>query len=164
MFALASIAQAKVYHKGRVLVDMQISTIKGLLYDISHNNIDKAVELKFQPICAKALTWLDKAHASKEKIELTKTKKVEGKLINEAVTVIVEVIQDKFPNLPAGIAIPRWTRLGKRVIVEYSEKIVYDPVTKSKKKQVKWKFTLKPHPSMTPKQKNKKTRHLIYHW
>ena len=164
MFVLASTAQAKVYHKGRVLVDMQISTIKGLLYDVSHTGKNMAATIQFRPMCAKALVWLDKVHASKTKTELTTLKRAEAELIKETIEIITEVIQGKFPNLLAGIAIPRWTNLGKRVIVEYSEKIVYDPVTKSKKKQIKWKFTLKPNPSITPKQKNKKTQHLIYRW
>lgn len=163
MLALTNTTHAKAYHNGRLLVDAQISTIKGFLYNISHADTEKGAE-KFRIACAKALVWLNKVHVSKAKTELMKTKGDDAELISETIKIIIEVIQGKHPKLPAGIAIPHWTRLGERVIVEYSEKMVYDPATKSKQKQIKWKFALKPGISVRPKQKNKKTRHLIYRW
>ena len=105
--------------------------------------------LYWAPQFAKALVWLQKKRQSKKVWNLNIEKVDEAKIILDAIGVITEIINGKYPNIDGEEALTYWATLGKKVIVEYKTIKKKNHKTRRIEKQIKWKFELqknKPKP------------------
>lgn len=140
---ISSIAYAKVSYNNKQLAEVQAETVKGFLYDLAQNGLQKEVALIWKPKVAKTIVWLNRVMASKKVFQLETLKNDEALVVKDSIDAIIDVIKGKYPNVSAGTALTRWTSLGRRVIAEYKEKDVKDPQTGKNKKIVYWKLKLK---------------------
>jgi len=156
----AGSAQATVYYKGKQLRDIQVYTVKGFCYDVSHSVPDPEIK-RWRLRFAQALVWLDKQHQSKKTYHLEKIQGSESKTVRDAIDMIIDVLAGKYPNITPEMALHQWVQFGRRVIVEYSEKTVTNTKTKKQEKHIKWKFELKPLAKPSSPQQTKK---LLYRY
>lgn len=160
LFVFIATADAKVYYQDNLLRDVQVNTVKGFCYDVSYSVNEPSI-VSWRPVFAKSLVWLDKLHADSKDYHLEKIKGTESKTIRDAIDMIIQVFEGKYPNIPPDVAAHHWVTTGRRVIIEYSETSVVNPKTKKEEKRIVWKFALKPLPKSGDPQKTKK---LIYQY
>lgn len=138
---LSSTAYAKVTLNNSVMTDDHLYTIKGMLYDVTHTEeaIKDKETNKALPKLARAITWINDCHGSKKVYRLEQIKTEEAKTIINAVKVILNVTNGKYPGFPVEEAMARWHNLGTRITVQYAKT----------KEKVTWKFELLPEEKQT---------------
>lgn len=161
LLSLSATANAKVQWNNKLMGDMHANTIKGFLYDVSHSPMTNGRMILWRPTFAKALVWLNRAHADKklyilENCKKKKETKLEASIILDAIGAIADVVRRKVPHFKTdeeiNAALVRWTTLGKKVVVSYNKK---DVITNGKREtKIKWVFKLNV----------KKTKNLIEKW
>jgi hypothetical protein len=159
-FTVVTAAEAKVYYQAKELRDVQVYTIKGFCYNVSHSVKDPAIE-GWRATFAKSLVWLDKLHKDPKTYHLEKIKGVESKTIRDAIDIIIQVLDGKYPNITPEIALREWVLTGRRVVATYVEQTVVNSKTNKKEKHIKWQFYLKAHKTNSDPQQIQK---LLYRY
>lgn len=157
--AFVSTADAKVQWGAKTMGESHAHTIRGFLYDISHNVNTPAHVILWRPNLAKALVWLNRTYAEKKAYQLEKLKKKEeAVIIASAIEAIANVVRGNHPqfktNEEINFILERWTDLGKRVIVSYSKRKVKNPKIDKPKFNIIWTFKIK----------TKKIKYLLERW
>ena len=157
--AFTSIANAKIQWGTKIMGDLHANTIKGFLYDISHNVNTPAHVVLWRPNFTKAIVWLNRVHAKKKVYQLEKSKdKEEAAIIAGTIEAIADVVRGNHQhfttNEEINAALHRWTSMGKQVVVSYSEKTTKDANNNKINVKINWVFKLK----------SKKTKNLIERW
>lgn len=154
----ASTAQAKVTYKGKVFEDVHVYTIKGFLYDVVNvENKTKEQQRAHDvgmPKIVKALIWFSEHHADKKVYKLEAFEHDAAHTIKEAVDNLVQVAEGKYEGFPAEVALESWLKTGQRVVLNYKEKTVINPVTNKREQRAFVTFKLKPE--------DKETKNLVY--
>jgi len=126
-----------------------INTIKGLIYEMAKNPsmLKQEIRMKFLPVFAKALVWVDKAHNDKKKVYEIADSSADDKQVLQAVVqhivFIAEGANGTVTEEDANRMLTKWHDLGSNVVATYSEKKVYNPSTKKYDKKVTYSIKLK---------------------
>ena len=138
-FLTSSVAQAKLLYNNREYCNIQVITIKGFLYDIAHNGLEKDKALYWKPHFAKAVVWLERVATSKKVYKLEKIAKGgnDADVVKDATDMVIKVLRGDYPNISPETALSAWVSYGKRVIAEY----------KRNKNKIYWKLELRPEKS-----------------
>jgi hypothetical protein len=142
----APTVQAKVLYGNSYMSDMHLNTIKGMLYDMTHNGgaSDEANREETQKNLlnfSKAIVWLTSRHNDSAVYKLEKLHNEEARLIKDIIAVIGDVLEGKYEGFPVELAMQRWTSLGSNVIAEY--RVIPNNTNSSAGPQVIWKLELK---------------------
>tara|TARA_R110002020_G_scaffold216308_4_gene423766 strand:- start:585 stop:1040 length:456 start_codon:yes stop_codon:yes gene_type:complete len=135
-FLTSSVAQAKLLYNNKEYGKAQVTTIKGFLYDIAYNGLEKDKAPYWKPQFAKAIVWMDRVVKSKKVYKLEKIAKNgnDADVIKDATDMVIKVLRGDYPNISPKTALSVWVSHGKRVIAEY----------KRNKNKIYWKLELKP--------------------
>ena len=135
-FLVPSVVQAKLLYNDKEYGKSQVTTIKGFLYDIAYNGLEKDKASYWRPQFAKAIVWMERAVKSKKVYKLEKIAKNgnDAELIKDATDMVVKVLRGDYPNISPETALTIWVSYGKRVIAEY----------KRNKNKIDWKLELRP--------------------
>jgi len=118
------------------LKDSQITTIKGLLYEVAESQ-NKKTKKTFLPHVAETIVWMDKKHKEEKVYKLEDLKKDDkANLINTSISFILDVLYGRTKFNPR-VVLYHWGIVGEKVIAEYKEKIV------DKKTVIEYKLELK---------------------
>jgi len=133
---LSATAQAKLLYNDREYRIAQITTIKGFLYDIAYNGLEKDKAPYWKPQFAKAIVWMDRVVKSKKVYKLEKIAKNgnDADVIKDATDMVIKVLRGDYSNISPDTALHAWVSYGKRVVAEY----------KRNKNKIYWKLELKP--------------------
>ena len=133
---LSTAAQAKLLYNNKEYGKVQVTTIKGFLYDIAYNGLEKDKAPHWKPQFAKAIVWMDHAVKSKKVYKLEKIAKEgsDASVIKNATDMVIKVLRGDYVDISPDIALSAWVSYGKRVVAEY----------KRNKNKIYWKFKLKP--------------------
>jgi hypothetical protein len=147
LFCFTCVAQAKVTYNNSIVADIHLNTIKGLLYNLTHpeyaiTDTEKQEIQVLLPKFSKAVVWLMARHNSATSYRLERLRNEEAKTVMHAITMIVDLVQGKYPGIPTERALARWTRIGSRVQASYQ-------IVSNKPVQIKWKFELAAEESRT---------------
>ena len=138
-FLTSSVAQAKLLYNDKEYRIAQVTTIKGFLYDIAYNGLEKDKAPYWKPQFAKAIVWMDRVVKSKKVYKLEKIAKDgnDAYVIKDATDMVIKVLRGDYSNISPDTALSVWVSYGKRVIAEY----------KRSKNKIYWKLELKPEKS-----------------
>ena len=95
------------------------------------------------PKFSKAVVWLNERHNSSKTYKLENLHSEEAKLIRGVIATITDIVQGKYPGLLVKKALDHWTKIGSRVIAEYT--VGLNGTTP----KITWKFELKPEENKT---------------
>ena len=154
-FIFAASAQAKLHYKNKPIDSVHAATIKGFLYEISHNtfNIQKTSQQRLA--YAKALVWLDYVRDASKIYHIDNLKNEEAIVIISTIETIIKVFNGEY-GIDPDYAATHWTNLGRRIVVNYSRQSVLNSTTGKPEIKTSWKFELQTTPSRN------QTRDLLY--
>jgi hypothetical protein len=133
-------ANAKIKYNNKLMLDVHINTIKGFMYDVilhAPQDNDGVVSLKVN--FAKAVVWLESAHASKREFNLSNINTTSSNLAKEIIGHIGSIVRGDEQFLPPALIVG-WTETGRYVKAEYTETSRLNPVTKQQEKNITFKF------------------------
>lgn len=141
-FLFSTVAQARLFYEGKEFKKIQETTIKGFLYDIAFNGMERDHAVVWKPQFAKAIVWLGRAIRAEKIYRLEELAKKdipagtnEASVIRDATDMVVRVLKGNYPNISPKIALETWHSYGKRVIAKH----------RKTRNRVYYKFELKPN-------------------
>jgi hypothetical protein len=115
LFCLFSFsANAKVTVFDFPLSNSHVDVIKGQLY-VYCKDLDEGADDK--ELYAKSIYWLEKLHAKKEVIEISKINKIESEVIQASMYFIAKVERGEYAPKISRRDVQMWYYIGQRVVV-----------------------------------------------
>ena len=144
-FLFSTGVQARLLYEGKEFKKAQETTIKGFLYDIAFNGMEKDHAVIWKPQFAKTIVWFERVIKAEKIYRLEELVKragpeAEPSIIRDATNMIVRVLKGEYPNISPEVALKTWHSYGKRVVAKY----------KKTGNKVYWKFKLKPKKNSKP--------------